>query len=1050
MSADEILAHAQKISSTSGRLHTLISWCNEHRRDVSAWKVVEFALETITGDQAYAPSLRSLRQLAYAVKAVPTQEVARIIQRVDLLKTTAVKTPLEEAIWLELAIAQLEREFDEELGKTRMLEAYYSIETHDDFYAQSYALLRVLLVSPSIDPNDSLGVTRDAELSLKTNFSALLSSAADHEAIAGRLLIALARTKHELAIELAQQLNTLRRRDTVFQKILASYAESKGENVDLSVIERILGLISNNQQKQYSTVEVTHILSETEIFQKRSDARAFLRHCADIEHPINKSHSLAFAMNAMDQAGDVQFVAAQYKALLTELERIDTKWEQVKLGFNLSSILGKNVPQFARRLFEYSTNKRSESPLAEELLAKIYDQCLGLAIKLVSSDLMCGSQDVEPVTQIVSLIRQVPSFGSQCELLSSLAIQLKKSEKVKEFRKLVELELLPCLENCLNAPARRQALSNCGSALYEYEGPLFFERIKTLPASSRDSILHGIARYLLSGCQDNDPVDFEKLAAEVDVLKAKRICEVIDRMSNDAGIAFEMEQLVEAIVVQDPYDSKRERCRNLISRDGLDIANRLEEISKAKLPDTNNIKHDGYLILSMIFVARLRDAAQGRGANRQNLQPILEQIDSIPNVSDRVIVYSYFSRQTSRTHSDLAEMALKKAETIIGDIRNPLDRADRLYDIAKSWKALGKQDAVKELLRDSVMALGTFPLTEQRDEIVGQILELAHSVDPNFASSLAPTIENPMAEHRARMEWGAKSFQKLPQSIEEKHDEDLASLQEMLGKAALDMTAELNAGAGILPHPAIPIKWLRQMVNAKFEDSIKVTSWALQYVLKQKRGHNEIAGLFQVLVDTLKLCTEVGNTLIGNQFGTPSISNVALPSNLKIFKAGSKKEALGEVSEWIRSNATDYIKIYDAYFTFANLELLKAVSSDIRVFIVTSWKAQTGITPGDKRVETLFREAWRGISASDPPWTQIVVVGIKSGDSPIHSRFILTHGKGLNLGTSIGSFGDKDTEARFLDPEDSKKIEFELVNPLLGPQLITFRNERLLVHTFIL
>ena len=129
----------------------------------------------------------------------------------------------------------------------------------------------------------------------------------------------------------------------------------------------------------------------------------------------------------------------------------------------------------------------------------------------------------------------------------------------------------------------------------------------------------------------------------------------------------------------------------------------------------------------------------------------------------------------------------------------------------------------------------------------------------------------------------------------------------------------------------------------------------------------------------------------------------------------SKKEALGEVNDWIRSNTKNYMKIYDPYFTFANLALLGMIPSDISVYIVTSWKSQAGISPGDKRVEGLFREAWRGMSASDPPWTQIVVVGIKSGDSPIHSRFILTEGKGLNLGTSIGSLGAKDTEVRFLD-----------------------------------
>jgi hypothetical protein len=59
-------------------------------------------------------------------------------------------------------------------------------------------------------------------------------------------------------------------------------------------------------------------------------------------------------MNAMEQAGDTGFVASQYKTILKEIKRVDSKWEQVRLGFALASILGKKVPHFARNLYDYS------------------------------------------------------------------------------------------------------------------------------------------------------------------------------------------------------------------------------------------------------------------------------------------------------------------------------------------------------------------------------------------------------------------------------------------------------------------------------------------------------------------------------------------------------------------------------------------------------------------------------------------------------------------------------------------------------------------------
>lgn len=1050
LSAEGIIAEASKIADTSGKVFSFISWCNEHQEDRSAWKVVEIALEAITGDQKYAPSLRTLRQLAQAVKPDPSQEVERIIKRIDLLKSTGIKTPLEEVVWLEMMLARLDREFNEEQGRDRMLEAYLNVESLMDLDTQCYALLRVLLVSPQIDPKDSIGVTREAEQALKDKFGTLLESASDHEAIAGRLLNVLAKNKHKLAVELAQKFNTLKRRDRALQQILSSHVESAGINVDLKFIEEILDSISNKPQRQYSRVKMVHQLSKTEIFKKIPSTRSFLQHSKEMDHPWNKSHGLAFAMNAMEKAGDKSFVNGQYRTMKKELDRVDSTWEQVKLGFELASILGKNLPKFAGELFEYSINKRSESPLSEEFFAEMYKECLGLAIKLLTSPILKTDSDMSRIDQIVSLIRQIPSFGSQCELLAKLALQLHLAGFSKQFSKLIEEELLPCLENCSNFSALQLTLGKIAPILYEYEPNEFLCRLKDFSVNSRDDILYRIIRYLLTKCHPDEPVDLDKLTAEIDIKTAKKVCDLIHEMSTDLAISSAIQLLVESIVVPDREDSKRERCAGLIERAAMEIADRLEGIAEKKLPDPMNIKHNGFLILAKAFVTRLKFAAKNRMSLPINWKTLIQEADAIPNFADRVFVYANLAKQMYVVDPAQANSALRKAEEAVQEIKSPLDRANRLYEIAETWKKIGKKDAVKDLLRNSILALETLPLTRQRDEVVEQVLELAHSVDPNFAGTLAPMAENPMAEHRARLGWGATTLQKSPQSIEEEIKQDPEDIQEMLGKAAFNLSSELNAGKGILPHRTIPLKWLRKMVNAKFEDTENVANWTLDFILRQNRSKEEIGGLFQVLVDTLKLCVEVGSDGLKSPAQSTSFSSVALPQDLRLFEAGSKKEALGAVHDWISTNTNKYLKLYDPYFTFAELDILKIVQTDISVFIVTSWKAQKGIGPGERGVEELFRNAWKQISASDPPWTQIVVVGIQSGDSPIHSRYILTEGMGLSLGTSLNSLGAKDTDLKFLNAEETDSIASKFVDPLLVPQLRTFKGEKLLVHTFVL
>ncbi|MDH4186488.1 MAG: hypothetical protein OEV08_05795, partial [Nitrospira sp.] len=274
--------------------------------------------------------------------------------------------------------------------------------------------------------------------------------------------------------------------------------------------------------------------------------------------------------------------------------------------------------------------------------------------------------------------------------------------------------------------------------------------------------------------------------------------------------------------------------------------------------------------------------------------------------------------------------------------------------------------------------------------------------------------------------------------------------QRMLGNAASNMSAEYHAGAGIFPHRAVVTKWLHQMVNSNFEDAEKVAAWALDYTLKQSNTPAEVEPIFQALIDLLTLCIDVGSPPSRTKTKSPSVSLISLPTNLKLFSAGSKNEALVALEDWIVANINSYMKIYDPYFTADNLSILKSVPTDVQVYVITSWKAQSGVSVGDRVIEKLFKDAWSRMSDSNPPWTQIVIVGTRSGDSPIHNRYILTEGKGLNLGTSIGGLGNKDSDLRVLDKSETDLIASKFVDPLLGPQLYPYKTERLVVHSFVL
>lgn len=175
-----------------------------------------------------------------------------------------------------------------------------------------------------------------------------------------------------------------------------------------------------------------------------------------------------------------------------------------------------------------------------------------------------------------------------------------------------------------------------------------------------------------------------------------------------------------------------------------------------------------------------------------------------------------------------------------------------------------------------------------------------------------------------------------------------------------------------------------------------------------------------------------------------------MPTSLQIFQAGKRTEAVSTVREWIRDNAKGYLKIYDPYLVADDLDILSDVDPECQIFVFTSWKAQKGFSPGDKAVRQVYQRKWELIFASPRPTLQMLILGTKSGDSPVHSRYIISEDRGLGLGTSISGLGLKDTDIRELGAGDAAKIETEFVDPLLVPQLALYKGEQLLRLPFMI
>lgn len=101
-------------------------------------------------------------------------------------------------------------------------------------------------------------------------------------------------------------------------------------------------------------------------------------------------------------------------------------------------------------------------------------------------------------------------------------------------------------------------------------------------------------------------------------------------------------------------------------------------------------------------------------------------------------------------------------------------------------------------------------------------------------------------------------------------------------------------------------------------------------------------------------------------------------------------------------------------------------------------------------MRTRFNQRWREIEGSKPAEVHVVVVGTRSGTTPMHSRFVLTCDQGLRLGSSVNGIGLTDTDIGVLKAEEAASVETAFVNPLLVKQVREHGGEDLVSCTFML
>ncbi len=1061
LSAKNVVSRAESIEDVSARLFQLRSWCNSNRENPEAFIVIRSALELMTEAEPN-PSMRHLRQFAEPLLYCDGKEVIDLVERFDLLKDTALPQPAEERIRLELLLASAEAKltFDGR-ASSRFYKVFFDVfDNVLELDSRCSGLVRMLVSLPQIIPSDTDLQTEIID-HLRNEFNHLLDVSASHYSLTKRILGPLANYDTKLAMEFADQLNAEERRNGGRILIATIYSDQNSSRIDFEFLEDVLNSISNPSRRNWAYVRVLENLADTteELSPRiRKGLREFLQGLDEISEPIASSFAFTHAFKLFMRF-DPKSADQYFEKLLTSWSSVDSAWDKLQLGFDLTAQIATIDNERAKKLFRETLQLRTSSYLAESIFAEIFVRTLLLANRAIPGLLKGSLKDFQPVIQeLIKFIEKIPSRATQCELFADLALRFQLADRSDEFTRILKERIVPLLESIEDTNLRIEITSKISPCLFEYERSFLFEELDIATSTERDKALTSVLLYILFERPLSDPLDTDNKRQIEDLQQALRYCEVLEQIDTDSAFYEYLEKLIDALI---NVKQEQERCC-LTEKHALNIAKKIRIMIDNKLPDKNNITHDGYRIAADACLTRLgasfsKDLMRAKDSWRtvtKSWQDIAEQARRVPNLADRALVLTWVGEQMYRSEIKLAHQLLEEANVLIQDIPNVIDRSERLNALAITWSELNDKNSAKLMLQEAMGLLEAWNWDGTRDQVTGSILEAAHRIDPEFAANLSSTIDNPLQRYRYDEEIVVKDLKKEP-GIISKHQSTIDYAPRVYSKLARELLKSLCTGRGIVQSDAQVFHIMKPMIGVGFEEFHNVASWSIENHLARTEnlGKSTVKDLYDGFFDSLELTTLLGITLIGqgldiyqHRDGRPSA-----PTGLRLFSVGTREEALAALRNWIQENSNEYLKIYDPYFTDEQLETLKYVPPDVQVNILTTWKAQKGLKIGDvDGTRERYTARWNEIADQSPPPTRVYLFGTHStGDSPLHERYYISSDrKGIKLGTSESGIGKKDSEIREMTTEETEKIEREFVDRMMITPPIYHNGEKLINRIF--
>ncbi len=1048
--AQDAIAQAMRFEAAGDRLYVLRQWMRANRKRADADAVLQHAVTLAIQATGYSPNATVFRELAICLPYMEDLSKARhwagvLDTQLGIIERTG---PTEDFVRLLLIIARTEYRYDTPAALSRLVSIYLTVDGLKDLATKAACMARLVAAVRRLDPGREFEKGYElhslAAKDLSRYVGELLSWTADHHRMAGPIVRALAGARPDLAMEIAGRLNTEGRRDAAMADLVTAVVEGPLDEVNVRTLVGALEGIAEPRRRDIALAEALSILTQRGWpAGRRAELVPLVARISQIQDPEDRAASSAVALafiSNFDDAPSQEWRRQLATTLADSWETLDAPWEKVEVGFKIIAQLTHDMPALAREYLQRVTAFERSNDLCEEEAATSAQLSVRLAIRAFAGLLIRRLNTPEDAERISRAIQRIPAIRDQVELFTDLAARYYLAERGEECARIVSDEIAP----------RLRALSERGypgGPAFIVAAPVLYvaapastqERLADLSRHERDRALSRICHFLLRGTPPDDPYDSAgEEGFDISYETVAKLCQLMERMDSDGLIYSIVESIVESVV--------HSRSREKFSRpQRAEIGRLLSRVIEAKLPAPGHIAHEGYKIIAQ---AQIRRIIQDQPISWDMLS---ERARAIPNSADRAFVLAVIG--VTQRDTRVRSLLLKEARDIIERIPTLGDKIDR-YEFLASLLVDVDVGMSKELLRlafDYTKVGDPDELGSSRRSLV----DLAYRIDPEFAEHLASELNDDPATQRLKRRVRVLNLRR-ELATRGPRDAEGTSTAEDYSQAAWLRLASLNAGRSEALRMERTLPYL-EYAHQPISVSYPLFAWLIENAVR-RHGPTDAARrfvlpLYEAALLGAELAIRVASRSSRQTERALRLIEVRPHAETVVLGPGERDSALGAVKDWMERHLGRYLKLSDPYFGPSDLSLLRLVQQvrpECEVQVLTSRKHHL-----DRQVpqpwEQAYAMGWRAVSDDEPPVTEIVIAGVRgTSDSPVHDRWLITEGSGMDLGTSWNALGTSRVSAmRTMDSEEAAIKEREL-DRFLVQKAAAFRGTRVSYETVLL